>query len=365
MPIPTLELSPFQHLFLLPCSYYTDFFVPFNFSWSFSAFQRLLLFIKRLLLFCSLFSLFCSSFSLPCSSSIVFYRSFRLSCSSYAPLPLFLLDIQLLQDTFSLAFSSSNLSCSLSTSSALYSVSLALILLLFRLSFVLSNFSWSLLAVPALYLLSCSKSNVFISLFIISCSSSASFRLSLLFSFSGSLLAFPALHLLSCTSVLLLFIQPLLLCFCSTSAFPSCYSASLGHFQPFLLFIQTLLHFINLFCFSFRHSCSSPSLSCFHFVCSSKKLFLLSISLVFLSCSCPYSYSFLLYCTVQYYIVPSSLDHRPVFISDLSFLLSSFYFQFVYLMSLIKKVDRTHAYVNVKLLKSIFQILCKGHEELI
>jgi hypothetical protein len=94
--------------------------------------------------------------------------------------------------------------------------------------------------------------------------------------------------------------------------------------QPLLLFIQPLLLPLRLLI---------------------KNLFHLAISLVFFSCSRPSSYFFLLYCTVD----PSSLDHRQVFISDLSFLLSSFFCQFVSLLSSFEEMDRIRVYMNVKL----------------
>ncbi len=246
---------------------------------------------------------------------------------------------------------------------------------------MLSNFSRSLLAFADLHSLSSSTFIVFCSSFSLSCSSSAPL-------FPSFLLSFPALHPLSCsTSSVFLSLFSL---FCSYSA-RFClsfllFSFSMGHFQPFLLYIPFSRSTSSVFCSSFSLFCSfsAPlppfllaiqllgvtfSLSCpsspfllyiqrFLYIqsllilfCSfppfllaiqllwvtfslpalhldspastssaHQNLFLLTISLVLLSCSRPSSYSILLYC--------SSIISGPCIVHTRLFIFPSFFLVF-------------------------------------
>jgi hypothetical protein len=232
MPIPTIELSPFQPLFHLSCSSSAVFFVPFNFSWSFSAFPALY----------------------PASFAV------HLTSSALRP-PIFCSALHRSLVLFSFFCSFSVFPALRPSSSAVHSASL--LLLLFRHSFLLlSNFSWThsvfpalhpsssaLLPFSALHPFSCSS--VFCSSFGLSCSSSAP-----LFPYLLAIQLLLVTFSLSCSSSpfllyiqrLLLFIQPLLLLFryfCLRFSFSGSLSAFAAFRRPFLLYIQRLLLFIQ------------------------------------------------------------------------------------------------------------------------
>ncbi len=154
MPIPTLELSPFQPLFHLSCSSSAVFFVPFNLSWSFSAVPAL---------YPASFAFHQSHSDLHSSSSALYSASSALHLIFPALHP---------------------------SSSTIHSASLARIMLLFRYSFLIFSFSRSLLAYPPLRPVSLALYPTSSSLYSVSSAFLLLlFRLSfLLFSFSGSLL---------------------------------------------------------------------------------------------------------------------------------------------------------------------------------